>query len=145
MIKTYIATGLENHAAHNALRDALVATGKFELTYDWTEHGSVQDQGIDRLQEVATSEIAGVMLAHLVIVLLPGGRGTHAELGIAIATAVPAIMLIAETPAPFGSNDGTCVFYHAQGVGHSVFHKDLDSMDALVDRIFKFCNLKNLK
>lgn len=62
---------------------------------------------------VAASEATGVAQAELVVLLLPGRYGTHAELGMAIATASnKRIVLWSETDAPFAGADGFCVFYH---------------------------------
>jgi hypothetical protein len=84
-VRAYIASALENADNVRELRDLLAARG-IELTHDWTVHGSVKDQGIERIREVAENELRGVAAADLVIVLLPGGRGTHIEFGIALAT-----------------------------------------------------------
>lgn len=109
-MKYYIATRLENHAAHNVVRDAMAAEGH-EITYDWTTHGPVWRDGLMRIREVAHAETQGVLDADLVIVLLPGGRGTHVELGIAIA-AGKRVLLHSENGDPFGATPETCAFYH---------------------------------
>lgn len=114
MRRVYIATRLENHAAHNRLRDALDALG-VGLTYDWTAHGSVKHLGIGRIREVAIAETAGVTCSDLVVALLPGGRGTHAEIGIAIGAGVP-VVLVTTDPADKGDGGATCAFYHHPGV-----------------------------
>ena len=55
----------------------------------------------------------GVAQAELVVLLLPGGRGTHTELGMAIASpGVRRIIVWSESSAPFDGSDGFCVFYH---------------------------------
>lgn len=108
-MKIYIASRLENHPQVKAVRDALVADGH-SITYDWTRHGSVQGEGEDRLREVAAAERAGVMTADIVIVLLPGGRGTHAELGIANALGIP-VILVSKTRDMFQADSATCAFY----------------------------------
>ena len=86
-MRIYIATSLDNAAEHNKLRDLL--DPRHELTYDWTTHGSVQHEGEDVIRSVAYKEARGVSDADLCVVLLPGGRGTHVELGIAIGAEVP--------------------------------------------------------
>lgn len=108
-MKVYIATALERIADHNALRDALAAQG-ITLTYDWTAHGSVWREGPDRIREVAVAEIQGVLDADMVIVLLPGGRGTHTELGAAIA-AGKTVLLVTLDPEDL-EGPRTCAFYH---------------------------------
>ena len=83
-MRFYIATGLSNFRAHQALTKELTQLG-WELTYNWCVHGSVQDQGEARIRSVAVVEAAGVAEAEVVIVILPGGRGTHTEQGMGMA------------------------------------------------------------
>jgi putative intracellular protease/amidase len=109
-MRYYIATKLERHADHNLVRDLMAARGH-EITYDWTKHGPVWSRGSDVIREVAQLETRGVLDADLVIVLLPGGRGTHAELGMAIAAGKPVLMHCAD-PDLFGATPETCAFYH---------------------------------
>ena len=55
--------------------------------------------------------------AELVVLLLPGRFGTHAELGIAIASSAnKRILLWSESTAPFDGEQGFCVFYHHPAV-----------------------------
>ena len=105
----YIATGLSN-AAQAKLLYSLIES-RFALTYDWTVHGSVQSDGDARIQQVAINEVDGVLNADIVVVLLPGGRGTHTELGIALGAGKP-VFLCAEDDAGFLDESGrTCAFY----------------------------------
>lgn len=92
------------------------------ITYDWTLHGSVQGQGEARLRQVATNELNGVRDADLVVVLLPGGRGTHAELGMANVLGKP-VILFSDSDDPFDVYLGaTCAFYWNQNVYQLVVH-----------------------
>lgn len=88
----YIATTLGNAAAHNRLRDLLAARGHY-LTYDWTAHGSVADRTPEERAEVATEELSGVECADVVFVLLPGGAGTHTEMGAALVCGARVILV----------------------------------------------------
>jgi len=106
----YIATKLERHAEHNIVRDSLAKQG-WEISYDWTVHGPVWRDGKKRIQQVSVAETQGVLDADLVVVLLPGGRGTHTELGMAIAAGKP-ILLHSLDPALFEAGSETCAFYH---------------------------------
>lgn len=123
----YIATRLEAAARHNAVRDALIARG-FALSYDWTTHGPVWREGADRIRSVAQYETQGVMDADVVVVLLPGGRGTHVELGIALGCGA-AVVLVATGPE-LAPAPGTCAFYHHPMV--TVVHSDAEVPDAVV-------------
>ncbi|MHB1681287.1 MAG: group-specific protein [Bacilli bacterium] len=81
-MKLYLASGLENRNRVQKWRDALTDFGH-TITYDWTAHGRVQGP---QLSDVAWNELhIGVQEADVVIVLLPGGMGTHTELGAALA------------------------------------------------------------
>jgi hypothetical protein len=64
---------------HNSVRDALKNRGH-EISYDWTLHGSVKSVSKERLREVASLELDGISEADFVVVLLPGGNGTHSLL-----------------------------------------------------------------
>lgn len=107
----YIASRLENHETVRAVRDGLAAFG-IGVSYDWTTHGPVWREGPARIREVSLAETMGVLEADLVLVLLPGGRGTHVELGIALGARKPVLIL---TPGPTADTmEGavTCAFYH---------------------------------
>jgi len=109
-MKYYIATSLARISAHNIVRDALTQLGH-EITYDWTIHGSVKSISKDRLREVASLELDGVSEADFVVVLLPGGGGTHVELGYALAKE-KIIFLHSEDPGLFELGPQTNAFYH---------------------------------
>lgn len=109
-MKYYIATRLENHAAHNDVRDRLTTLGH-ALTYDWTTHGPVWRSGVEVIRQTEAKERQGIIDADFIVVLLPGGRGTHVELGFALALEKP-IILWAADDAMFGATPETCAFYH---------------------------------
>jgi len=108
-MKFYIASKLENAEMVKSLAKVLKAY-KWKHTYDWTEHGSVQNEGEERITEVATNELRGVQEADIVIVLLPGGRGTHAELGAANILG-KRVFIWSETDDLFKHDERTCAFY----------------------------------
>ena len=83
-MRFYIATGLSNAERAKTLAGVLTRNGH-EFTYNWTEHGDIRSEGEDRMTEVAFSEVRAVRDAEMFIALLPGGCGTHTEIGIAIA------------------------------------------------------------
>lgn len=108
------ATRLERAGDHNRLRDLLEADGH-HITYDWTHHGAVYGRGVDGIREVAKDEARGVVEADVVFVLLPGGRGTHVELGIALGLDKP-VLIVSDDPATTGAVKETCAFYHHPAV-----------------------------
>ena len=111
-MKFYVASGVPNAEKVNLAARALERAGH-ERTYDWTRHGDVSAESPERKREVAQLEARAVMDAQLVVLLLPGRFGTHAELGVALATAQnKRVLLWSETSAPFDGTSGFCVFYH---------------------------------
>jgi len=97
-------------AAHHVVKDALGILGH-EITYDWTLHGSVKSVSKERLREVAALELDSISKADFVVVLLPGGYGTHTELGFAIGKGKK-IFLHTEDSLLFELGPQTNVFYH---------------------------------
>lgn len=121
-MRFYIASRLENVDNVRRLKAELESRGHVH-THDWTKHGSVQHMGNAAIRNVSVLEVDGVRHADWVIVLLPGGRGTHTEMGIAIGVALhryseldeawPRIVVVSETPEQdFGDDGRTCAFYH---------------------------------
>jgi hypothetical protein len=108
-MKFYIATRLESHVAHNEVRDLLIGFGH-EIAYDWTTHGPVWRSGVKVIADTAVAEIEGVRRADFVVVILPGGRGTHAELGMALAFGKPTLIASAGG-AMLSACPETCAFY----------------------------------
>lgn len=114
MAKFYIATSLSRAKDHNFVRDHLLARGHV-LTYDWTHHGSVKTTTLEMLNRVAHKEFEGVGAADFVVVLLPGGFGTHVEIGAAIAFGKK-VVIHSEDKEVFMPSDKTNAFYHHQGI-----------------------------
>lgn len=109
-MKFYIATSLSRVTAHHTVRDSLKQMGH-EISYDWTLHGSVKSVSKERLKEVALLELQGVSEADFIVVLLPGGNGTHLELGFALAKE-KRVFLHSEDPLLFELGPQTNAFYH---------------------------------
>jgi nucleoside 2-deoxyribosyltransferase len=102
----YLSTQKDRASQAEALLEALKAEG-WERTFDWVGQGNI---GPDRYADTATAELQGVREADVVIVLLPGGRGTHVEIGAALALGKPVILHspdreTLDTPYP-------CVFHY---------------------------------
>lgn len=132
-MKFYVASGVSNAEKVNLAAAALNAAGH-ERTYDWTGHGDVSKAEPAFKRHVASSESRGVLEAELVVLLLPGRFGTHAELGMALASAEnKRILLWSESPAPFDGTEGFCVFYHHPAVERVVcpFDELLGQLKAL--------------
>ncbi len=132
----YIASGLENTKCVGFAAQALSGHTR---TYDWTTHGDIRREGAMRMQQVCRNELQAVIDAELVVVLFPGGKGTHSEIGAALATAQnKRIILWSETGDEFRAGDGethpsVCAFYFHPSVERWVcpFERLLDRLRAI--------------
>jgi nucleoside 2-deoxyribosyltransferase len=102
----YLSTRKDRSAQATALLAALNARG-WERTLDWTEQNN---GGPDGYADAALAEIAAIRQAHVLIALLPGGYGTHVEIGAALALGKPVILhapdrKTLDTPYP-------CIFHY---------------------------------
>ncbi|MET3728539.1 hypothetical protein ABID52_002120 [Fictibacillus halophilus] len=81
-MKFYLASGFQNKELVKKLGNDLQNKLHWQLTYDWT----VNDKAVTKedLAEIAIKEYEAVMEADITIVILPGGKGCHTELGIAL-------------------------------------------------------------
>lgn len=152
-MRYYIATSLENIAAAQRLHVLLKAVGHAP-TYDWTTHGPVYraDANWERnrlaMRDIAATELRAVLDADAVIVLLPGGRGTHIELGAAMTCQIlstrkrPKIIiagvheawpnLVGEVP-PDGPSH--CAFHYAQGVEQIAGHSERELFENIIIKL----------
>ena len=117
-MKFYIASKLENYEQVKSLSNLLKLSG-WEHTYDWTVHGSIKETDTPTLKAVGQKEFDGVKNADIVIVLTPQGRGTHVELGMAIALG-KTIYICHEDNKYFQCDDNTSAFYWLPNVNHFI-------------------------
>ena len=111
-MRFYIASSIHNQDNVSELARVMKSRGH-EHTYDWTEHGDIRGNGERAMGEAAFNELRAVRDAELVLVLLPGGAGTHTELGVAIATrSNKRIVVWSETGEEFLDPERTCTFYY---------------------------------
>lgn len=105
-MKLYVATGFEHAKKARGVMDALRGLGQL-ITYDWTEMPDRVQAGwrpkTEDLEAIAAQEVMAVQEADGLVVLLPGGLGTHTELGIALGMRKPVVI--------FGENTRSCPFY----------------------------------
>lgn len=106
----YLSTGKDHSAGAALLLDSLKSRG-WECTFDWS--GQI-DNGAAGYPDLAEAELAGVREAEVLVVLLPGGYGTHVEIGAALALGKPVILhapdrKTLESPYP-------CIFHHHPAV-----------------------------
>jgi nucleoside 2-deoxyribosyltransferase len=110
MPKFYLATKRTRAAQAEKLLEALRSHG-WERTFTWNGEDNA---GAEGYPEVASAELAGVREADVLIGLLPGGYGTHVEIGAALALGKPVILhapdqKTLDTPYP-------CAFHYHPGV-----------------------------
>lgn len=106
----YLSTRKDRNAEGVPLLEALKTNG-WERTFDWTDREASDPS---EYADLAITEIAGIREADVLIVLLPGGYGTHVEIGAALTLGKPVILhapnrKTLETPYP-------CAFHYHPGV-----------------------------
>lgn len=106
-MKFYIGSGMKNWELVNNYAKLLKENG-WEQTHDWVKNIS-DDISRDDMIKYASLESQGVADADVVIMLLPGGRGAHIELGMAMALNKK-IFLCSATEEEF-SIENTVAFY----------------------------------
>ena len=127
-MRFYIASNLENNEQVQKLAGILKKLG-WEHTYDWTVHGSVKETDAETLKSIGQKELDGVKSADIVIVLTPQGRGTHVELGIAVALN-KSVYIYHRDDTYFKCDDNTSAFYWLPNVQHFT-----GSMEELVKKL----------
>jgi nucleoside 2-deoxyribosyltransferase len=111
--KIYIASGLKNYKRVIELRDKLKEYG-ISLTYDWAEVyktavDSNKTESESDWKEIAEKEYDAVWSSDLFLLVTPGGRGTHFELGTAYAKEGMPIIILNEA-------DEHIAFYTLPGI-----------------------------
>tara|TARA_Y100000034_G_scaffold136791_1_gene215803 strand:- start:1470 stop:1868 length:399 start_codon:yes stop_codon:yes gene_type:complete len=113
-MRFYIASRLADELYAKEIASVLKGRGH-EQTYDWTAHGSMQHSP-DKWADTAAAELAGVAAADVVVVVTPGGRGTHVELGAALALGKKVLIWIPFGRSPDDGYGYSCVFHHHPNV-----------------------------
>lgn len=135
-VRFYLASSLDNLPEIDQLAKRLVGLGH-EHTYNWCEHGRVyrsdrsREENETNMRATATAELGGVEAADMVIVVLPGGRGTHVELGAALASWKFVVIM---TDHATWNTLRPCAFYFHRLVQH-IIHDDSE------ERFKRLCKL----
>jgi nucleoside 2-deoxyribosyltransferase len=106
----YLSTRKDRSAQAAVVSEALRARG-WQRTFVWTDQG---DASHDKYAETVVAELAGVLEADVLIVLLPGGYGTHVEIGAALALGKPVILHAPDRKTL--NNPYPCIFHYHPGV-----------------------------
>ncbi|MYL58103.1 group-specific protein [Virgibacillus halodenitrificans] len=123
----YIASSFANIDTVRHVRNQLIKKG-FVHTYDWTQNERAST--IEDLVEIGTKEKKAVLEADFIVVLVPAGKGSHIEFGMALGQGKPIYL--------YSQNDDinniatTSTFYHLSNV-----EKCVGTIDVLVEKITK--------
>lgn len=130
MKKFYVASSFRNMDAVKYVSKQLVHQGYIQ-TYDWTKNGRAREENtllLKDLKVIGLHEKNAVIESDFIVVILPGGKGTHIELGIALGLRKKIFLY-----SPDGAIDHvetTSTFYHLPEV-----EKCYGKLDELVDKI----------
>nr|WP_255647915.1 nucleoside 2-deoxyribosyltransferase [Pseudalkalibacillus hwajinpoensis] len=105
----YIASSFQNKQHVQVIATELKNRG-YKLTYDWTKNEKAVT--LDDLASIGEAELEAVKKADFLIVLLPGGKGAHVELGIALGRDIPVYLFNGDG---FHSSEASS-FYYTNGV-----------------------------
>ncbi|ATD30407.1 nucleoside 2-deoxyribosyltransferase [Macrococcoides bohemicum] len=126
-MKYYIASSFANKEFVNLTIKSLNNLG-FINTYNWTLNEKADNTL--KLKNIGIEELNAVKDADILIAILPGGKGTHIEMGIAIGFNKP--VLIAYFNKELISVDNSATFYHVDNVKHI-----LVTEENIVDKLVK--------
>lgn len=108
-MKLYIGAGMADKDKARDLARVLKREGH-EITFEWFAlHDLEETWSDDKRAEVAEQEIDGVRRADAVLLIGPGGRGMHVELGAALVLGKPVALLVEADPK-------FSLFYHHEHV-----------------------------
>ena len=105
----YISSRLGNIDQVRHVATHLKSNGWIQ-TCDWTNFDLSSEDNPDSLRSIGEREYDGVKAADIVIVITPQGRGTHIELGMAIALE-KRVYIYHIDDSFFRCDDNTCAFY----------------------------------
>ena len=119
-MKFYLASKVTNGPYADQVIKKLEGRG-WENTFNWATapnlrdlippHGYLPAAYREQAAVTATKEMEGVRAADVLIALLPGGRGTHIEIGAALVHNKPVILCLEETEEPYMDGKYPCAFY----------------------------------
>lgn len=98
----------------------------FIQTYDWTLNERAASY--EALEKIGQEELAAVIDCDLIIVILPAGKGSHIELGIALG--VGKKIFLYSPNKEVNNLDATSTFYHLPQV-KKCYGEFEDLMDAV--------------
>lgn len=125
-MKFYIASSFQNIDSVKYVSEVLKNKGYIH-TYDWTKNERAST--IDKLQAIGQEEKNGVLNADILVVLLPAGKGSHIEFGIALGQGKKVFLYSPNEDVR--DLETTSTFYHLPEV-----EMVIGTIDELIDVIF---------
>ncbi|WP_214819870.1 MULTISPECIES: nucleoside 2-deoxyribosyltransferase [unclassified Exiguobacterium] len=110
-MRFYVGSSFANIEEVRFIRDQLIALGHTH-TYDWTQNERATSK--DALRTIGEDEVTGIQTADFVVILLPGGKGAHVELGIALGT--NKLVFLYDLGNQMMNMEETSTFYHVDAV-----------------------------
>jgi hypothetical protein len=110
-LKFYIASSFKNIGVVREISESLTNRG-FLHTYDWTQNDKASS--IEQLMYIGKKEKEGVMNADFIVIILPAGKSSHVELGIALGIGIK--VYIYSPNDDFNDLETTSTFYHLDEV-----------------------------
>lgn len=114
-MKFYVASSFQNLKQVRDVARALTQEGLIH-SYDWTHNERANT--LDKLQCIGEAEKQAVIESDFVVILLPGGKGSHIELGIALGLN-KRLYLYSPTDNIYNPAESS-TFYHVLGVNKFV-------------------------
>ncbi|AIF43005.1 group-specific protein [Virgibacillus sp. SK37] len=121
----YIASSLSNIDTVRLVRNQLEDKG-FVHTYDWTKNERAST--IEDLMEIGRKEKQAVLDADFIVVLLPAGKGSHIEFGIALGQGKT--IYLYSSYDDMNNFETTSTFYHLSNI-----EKCVGTIDELVEKV----------
>lgn len=103
----YVASSFKNKNLVREVSLKLKQLG-WHHTYDWTQNERANS--LETLQKIGILEKQAVAASDIVVVILPGGKGSHIELGLAIAWQKKTFLYAPNLETR--DMDATSTFYH---------------------------------
>jgi hypothetical protein len=125
MKKFYVASSFKNIETVRYVSQRLVKRG-FIHTYDWTKNERAST--FDGLKAIGTVEKNAVIESDFLIVLIPAGKGSHIELGIALGQGKKIYLYSPDDQ--INHFETTSTFYHLPEV-----EKCIGTIEELIERV----------
>jgi len=107
----YTASSFRNIKDVRFINDRLIRQGH-QLTYDWTRAERVETAA--ELNRIGQLELGAVQTSDYLILVLPAGKGSHVEFGVALAEQIPVFLCMTDATGWTGPEAST--FYHVGDV-----------------------------